>query len=279
MLKNSFCHVPGIGGVYEQRLWSLGFDTWDSVLDGFSGELSAKRFSALDRHLRKSLYELEEGNAAFFSDCLPNEEHWRMFPEFRHLVAYLDIETTGLVSMGNAITTIALYDGRTVHCYVRGQNLAEFGHDVQKYRLIVTYNGKCFDIPVIEQSFDIRLNAAHIDLRYVLNSLGYRGGLKTCERRFGIDRGDLNGVDGYYAILLWDEYVRNGNESALETLLAYNVEDVVNLETLMVGAYNLKLGGTPFLGSRRQALPEVPQTPFRAHAETLRRIREALVYR
>ncbi len=279
MLKNSFCHVPGIGAVYERRLWSLGVNSWDSVLDGYSSVLTGRRFSELSHHIERSIDELESQNASFFSKCLPSEEHWRMYPEFRHSVAYLDIETTGLRSGGNAITSIAVYDGRDIRCYVQGRNLAEFREDIQKYKLLVTYNGRCFDVPVIEQGLRVRFDAAHIDLRYVLNSLGYMGGLKMCEKQFGIDRGDLDGVNGYYAVLLWNEYVTNGNERALETLLAYNVEDVINLETLMVGAYNQKLGATPFFDSHQQTLPEAPVSPYQAHPETIRHIRRTYMYK
>jgi uncharacterized protein YprB with RNaseH-like and TPR domain len=54
------------------------------------------------------------------------------------------------------------------------------------------YNGKTFDVPFIEKYFGIRMNHAHIDLRYVLKSLGYAGGLKRCEKALGLDRGEEN---------------------------------------------------------------------------------------
>src|SRR5947199_8147 len=84
-------------------------------------------------------------------------------------------------------------------------------------------------------------NQAHIDLRYPLRSLGYTGGLKGCERQLGVARPGLEDVDGYLAVLLWDEYRRRKNERALETLLAYNAHDTVNLAALMVHAYNGKV--------------------------------------
>ena len=34
------------------------------------------------------------------------------------------------------------------------------------------------------------------------------------------------------AVLLWYDYVNNNNKEALQTLLAYNQEDVVNLRVL-----------------------------------------------
>ena len=75
----------------------------------------------------------------------------------------------------------------------------------------------------IESYFNIQLNHAHIDLRYILQSLGFRGGLKGCERQLGIDRGDLRDIDGFFAVLLWHEYQRNGNRPRVlvaQTLLS-----------------------------------------------------------
>ena len=87
-----------------------------------------------------------------------------------------------------------------------------------------------------------------------------------------MDRGDLDGVDGYFAVLLWLDYQRSRNPKALETLLAYNIMDVVNLETLMVMAYNLKLKDTPFSETLSLPLPDTPAIPFHADKKTIERI-------
>lgn len=163
---------------------------------------------------------------------------WHQFPEFRDSVAYVDIETTGLSRQYNEITTIALYDGNQVYTYVNGKNLEDFKTDILKYKFLVTYNGKSFDAPFIETFFNIKLDHEHIDLRYPLRKLGYTGGLKAIEQRLGIDRGELKSVDGFFAVRLWHEYKRTKNERALETLLAYNCADVVNLEILMIHVVN-----------------------------------------
>ncbi|MCC7374460.1 MAG: ribonuclease H-like domain-containing protein [Verrucomicrobiales bacterium] len=211
-------------------------------------------------------------NPAFFAATLPSNESWRLFSEFREAAAYVDIETTGLGGPGDHITTIALYDGLTIRHYVHGQNLEAFAQDIQEYRLLVTYNGKCFDLPMLRAAFGLPLDQAHIDLRYVLASLGFKGGLKSCERQLGLDRGDLRNVDGFFAVLLWHDYQSRGNPHALETLLAYNIRDVVNLEPLLVKAYNLKVAATPFRAELEQALPTPPVEPFQAHAPTIDRL-------
>jgi uncharacterized protein len=271
VLRQTFCHVPGIGLKAEERLWASGVVSWDAV-EPATAALGVRRRERLVQHLEASQRHLAGGNAAFFTGTLPASEHWRLYPEFRDSVAYVDIETTGLGSPGDHITTIALYDGRSIRHYVHGQNLADFARDIRDYRLLVTYNGKCFDLPMLRASFGLALDQAHIDLRYVLSSLGYKGGLKGCERRLGLDRGDLADVDGFFAVLLWREYRKRGNAQALETLLAYNIRDVVNLEALLVKAYNLKAAPRPFGPSVTLPLPLSPSEPFQAHAPTIQRL-------
>jgi uncharacterized protein YprB with RNaseH-like and TPR domain len=272
MLQNTFCHIRGIGPVTERQLWEDGTQSWSAALEQDQIPLSPTKAARLKSSLQESITHLESDDARYFGQHVPSNQQWRMFPEFRHSIAYLDIETTGLGGPGDHITTIAVYDGRSISCYVHGQNLDAFREDVARYALIVTYNGKCFDVPFIENDLGLRMLQAHIDLRYVLASLGCRGGLKGCERQLGLDRQDLQDVDGFFAVLLWRDYVRKGNVRALETLLAYNILDVVNLEALMIIAYNKKLLDTPFADSHRLPGPELPPNPFHADRETIERL-------
>ncbi|WDP89915.1 MAG: ribonuclease H-like domain-containing protein [Desulfobacter sp.] len=276
MLKNSFQHIPGIGTKTELQLWDFGLREWQDALNGGPYPVPAKRMETLKAHAGESIQQLNTNNPRYFADLLPPKEHWRFFPEFRNSTAYIDIETTGLEAW-DTITTIALYDGRGIRYYVQGRNLEDFIEDIRQYTVLVTFNGKTFDVPFIERQFGVRLDHAHIDLRYVLKSLGYAGGLKRCEHELGISRGDLEGVDGYFAILLWADYQQNANEKALETLLAYNIEDVVNLEHLMVLAYNMKLKGTPFAETCGLPRPNGPELPFSPDPGTIARLKKDAV--
>lgn len=278
MIKNTFVHAPGIGPSLEKQLWRAGIASWQDFLDAGPLHLpfGARKRDALRDHIDRSIDHLENNDPHFFAESLPLSESWRLFPEFRSTVAYLDIETTGMGTFNNHITTISVYDGASIFTYVYGENLQAFRDCIESYRVIVTYNGKCFDIPFIRSFLGIPMSQVHIDLRYVLKSLGYGGGLKGCERQLGLDRGDLDGVDGFFAVLLWDDYRRNGNRKALETLLAYNIMDVVNLESLMVMAYNLKLEGTPFRESHHLEAPAPTLSPYEPHGRTVGRIRDML---
>ena len=278
MLQNTFMHIQSIGAVTEQRLWESGLSHWDAFSDDISIPLSGKRRYFLQKGIDVSRHHLNQNNPGYFSKFLPANLSWRFFPEFRNSTVYLDIETTGLDRHFQSITTIALYDGNEIKTYVHGQNLDDFIDEIYKYKVIATYNGKCFDIPFIESFFNIRLNHAQIDLRYILYSLGFRGGLKRCERQLGLDRGDLRDIDGFFAVLLWDEFVKTENRQILETLLAYNVQDTITLENLMVAAYNLKLRETPFYDDLLIAELTPPANPFRADLATIDRIRSSSQY-
>jgi len=278
MLTNTFIHIQSIGIKTEQKLWDVGIRDWDIFSEDLPIPIPAGRKYFLKKGIEKSRHHLYHRNPQYFSKRLPSNQSWRMFSEFRDSTAYLDIETTGLDRHYDSITTIALYDGQVIKTYVPGQNLEDFLDDIHKYKVIVTYNGKSFDIPFIESFFRIRLNHAHIDLRYILYSLGFKGGLKSIEHQLGTDRGDLRDIDGYFAVLLWNEYVRTGDQKALETLLSYNVQDTITLENLMVIAYNMKLKETPFYDTHLIEDPTLPVNPYRADLATVDRIKRSPQY-
>ncbi|MEE4242084.1 MAG: ribonuclease H-like domain-containing protein, partial [Desulfopila sp.] len=225
--------------------------------------------------LKVSSEALLHNNPIFFADRLASGEQWRLFSHFRQTTAYIDIETTGLHDDAE-ITTIALYDGTNVYSYVNGSNLEDFLEDIMRYDVLVSYNGKGFDIPFIENFFKVRLPQAHIDLRFILARLGLKGGLKGCEKKLGINRGALDGVDGYFAVLLWRRYQEYCDPKALQTLLAYNIEDTVNLERLMVEAWNRNVEQTPFGDTLSLPFPQAPEIPFHPDLDCIAAIKRTM---
>jgi uncharacterized protein len=258
MLRHSFIHVPGVGDKRERDLWRKGFVDWDSFRRLHPP--GAWRDLILDR--------LDDAAAA---RALPRREAWRLAAEFPGRTLFLDIETTGLSFEGDSVTCVGVSDGRDVATYVRGENLSNFPEALSGVELLVTYNGSMFDVPVLQRAFP-RVDFAkfhHIDLRFPLHRLGLKGGLKGVEKKLGLARPDaIEGVDGYTAVLLWRAH-EAGREGALETLLTYCLEDVVNLKPLLAEAYNrltkdLPIEVPPIDDVRRPAIP------YRADAALVR---------
>jgi len=67
-------------------------------------------------------------------------------------------------------------------------------------------------------------------------------------------------------------YKKSRNEKSLETLLSYNIEDVLNLEYLMIIAYNQKLKDIPFAFDDI-SIPTPQQNPFKVDSSTVSRIK------
>lgn len=152
--------------------------------------------------------------------------------------AYLDIETTGLCSFYDEITVVGI-------CLANGSEhelVQLIGADVTKSNLlrtlrcvdtIYTYNGSRFDLPFID--FRLRVNLRehfhHHDLMHDCWKNNLYGGFKTIERQLGIPR-RLQGIGGAEAVILWWRYQLHDDRKALNLLLEYNKEDVMNLMAL-----------------------------------------------
>lgn len=278
MLLSSFLHIPSIGASTEKKIWQNGICTMDDFVKNPPDFFSADKTKKIIKYIYLAKRKIEENDPGYFIENLPSAEHWRLFRQYRKTCAYIDIETTGLGFPYDEITTIALYDGINIKYYINGINLDDFPKDINKYRVLVTYNGKVFDIPFIENFFKIRLEHAHLDLRYILKSLGFSGGLKSCEKQLGIGRtGEVAEVDGAFAIVLWNDYIKNNNKDSLETLLSYNIEDVLNLEYLMVYAFNRHLSQIPRVTMPIKG-PVKPKNPFEPHKDVIKRLKASCIY-
>lgn len=237
MLFRTFLHIPGVGERLERLIWSHGITTWDDFLaSARSKELFGRRYRTIIRYIEKSKQNID--NIQFFKKLLPSRELWRLFSHFQEKTAYLDIESI-YKNSSHEITIIGLYGRDRMRTFVRGVDIERFKEEIINYDLIVTYNGMCFDLPVLRQKLGLSFPHAHIDLRFFLKRLGYTGGLKGVEKQFGICRSNgIDGLNGYDAVLLWKKYLK-GDKQALTTLLEYNTCDTKHLKLLMEKSYCL----------------------------------------
>ena len=150
--------------------------------------------------------------------------------------AYLDIETTGLSPESCYITVAGIYicrDGNSDVIQLMGRDITAESilEALQGVDVLYTYNGSRFDLPFIQNCLGINLTKTltHIDLMYHCWRKNLYGGLKSVERQLGIGR-HLTDVNGYEAVRLWWRYLNSCDTDALNKLLQYNKEDVVNLK-------------------------------------------------
>jgi uncharacterized protein YprB with RNaseH-like and TPR domain len=181
---------------------------------------------------------LARGDAEALAALLPGRERWRLFPAFQEDAAYLDIETDG----GDLVTAVGVLDRGGPRVFLRDRDLDDFPAATAGWKLLVTFNGASFDVPILERAFPgWRAPRAHVDLRHLWHRLGHRGGLKLLEHETGVGRPDhLGGVDGMEAVRLWRRH-RAGDRTALRRLAEYNLYDAVNLKALMTLGHNRML--------------------------------------
>ncbi|MGQ9590693.1 MAG: ribonuclease H-like domain-containing protein [Planctomycetota bacterium] len=254
-LPNTFLHIRGIGPKKERELWERGATDWSSARAADLSWLGRNAAEIVREACAISEERLARRDAAFFSYRLPTARRLQLYEAFRDDAAFLDIETDPY-----EVTLAGVQFRGRYRTFVRGEDLDELPAHLESAKLVVTYSGSAFDLPILLRSVyreALRGRAAplgasarpprglfnlaqgvhipglgHVDLRFVLRSFGLRGGLKRVEAQLGISRPEeVAGLDGADAVILWHRHLA-GDSRAFELLVAYNREDVVNLEKI-----------------------------------------------
>lgn len=249
MINSTFIHIPGFSYKKERNLWNNNIKTWEDLINKLKSNqtvlFKSDEFDSTNsknklilRYLNDSISALINHNIDYFKNLLPKREYWRLISNFPNSLVFLDIETTGLSKIYDEITLIGLFDGNEYNFFLKDYNLRKFIHTIRKYSIVVTFNGTLFDIPFLKAKLPkIKLPPIHIDLRFLLARLGFRGGLKNIEEELGIKRQrETQDINGFQATVLWNQYLR-GNLYSLEKLIHYNFDDTVNLNKLLKFAH------------------------------------------
>jgi uncharacterized protein YprB with RNaseH-like and TPR domain len=166
--------------------------------------------------------------------------------------AFLDTETTGLAGGSGTLAFLVGIGSITPAGFGLKQYflrqpaeepslLSALTADLANYDVLVTYNGKAFDVPLLETRFLMNRQKApfarlqHVDLLYGARRL-WRLKLESCrlqdlERRIlGHERvGDVGG--GFIPNLYFD-YLRRSDPGPLESVFFHNAIDILSLACL-----------------------------------------------
>ncbi|HEY0469873.1 MAG TPA: ribonuclease H-like domain-containing protein [Polyangiaceae bacterium] len=193
---------------------------------------------------------------------------------------YFDTETTGLGGGAGVLAFlvgIAWFDDQSrLHAEQfllrspaeEAPLLEVFAERVEACELLVSYNGKAFDWPLLNGRMVMNRRAklpdrAHLDLLHIARRL-HKTRLGPCRLIgleadvLGFERGpDIAGID---IAPRYAHFLRSGDESALEQVVEHNAWDVVSMAAL-VGLY-----GEPFELLHEQDLLGLARTLKRARA-------------
>ncbi len=171
-------------------------------------------------------------------------------------VVFLDTETTGLSGgTGTCAFLIGIGMAEGSAFRVRQYFLRDFTEEkaalqalaeaLEPYQLLVTFNGKTFDLPLLEARYTLaRMRSpfarlAHLDLLHPARRL-WKLRLESCNLKnlerelLGIARnGDVAGSE---IPQIYFDYLRTGSAEGLQPVFFHNALDIVTLAALMVEA-------------------------------------------
>jgi uncharacterized protein YprB with RNaseH-like and TPR domain len=257
MLNYSFLHIPGIGETTEKRLWDQGVRSWDDLESSLGDVFGAKKAATVAAHLEESRAAFESGEFKYFSERMKGAHMWRLIPQCQDAVAYLDIETTGLgfPPQSHSTTIAVLFKGELIVEHEPERKLALLERLEAEAKMIVTFNGMCFDMPFLRHETGLELRVPHVDLCIWFRRHDIRGGLKAIQRAFPeVHQRSSMDIDGFDAVRLWRMHKR-GVPRALETLMTYNAEDSLVLQPLMHIAFERELSRHAHLPLRSLETP------------------------
>src|SRR5882724_2591839 len=238
MLRQTFCHLPGISLKKELDFWRSGVANWDDLERAITPQLplfaERGRNSRLLGEIDLSRKAFEERDASFFASRLPRTEHYRIACSLPESVLFLDIETTGLSRYYDYITLVGISKGDQYKVFLRGSKDSEFFEWLRGSSVIVTFNGSLFDLPfLLEQYPNLPVPPVHIDLRFLARRAGFSGGQKELETKLRIKRPtDIADMKGEAAPILWHRF-RRGDTEALRRLIEYSHADVEGMKRII----------------------------------------------
>lgn len=166
-------------------------------------------------------------------------------------IGTLDIETTGLNPARNKFILGGLFDFQTktmhqIFAENRGEEaeaLKSFAGEVSGLDMVITYNGRHFDMPFINKRLNyFKMKGCtpyNLDLYLVVNGHSpikkFVPNLKqkTVENYMGLWQSRADEISGAESVELYDRYEKSGDPQLEEKILLHNSDDVLQLTRLL----------------------------------------------
>ncbi|MCW3998326.1 MAG: ribonuclease H-like domain-containing protein [Candidatus Bathyarchaeota archaeon] len=250
--KNLLSDLKILSGIGPKREFKLKKDGYSSI-------------KALENH------PLWKKSASNFMNLINKKEigqlqsHlWKNHPKSHPLIHYLaglnktenfaivDIETLGLSERPIVLIGIATLRKKAVHTsQLLMRSISDepaaiwaFTKKIHSHYSLISYNGRSFDIPYIQQrlayyGIDCQINNPHFDLlhftRRALRHKLRNCRLETVEEYLNIGRG-IN-IPGALVPEFYQTYQQTGNVGPLVAIVEHNKQDLITLATLFSRLY------------------------------------------
>ena len=167
-------------------------------------------------------------------------------------ILYLDTETTGLAGAGTVAFEVGLGWQEGTHFHVRQLVMRDYPEErflleeivrlAEGFDVICTFNGKTFDLPLLRNRFIMNrirtacLDKPHIDLLHIARRV-WKLRLRRCnltnleEALLGVPR--VDDLPGAQVPERFFSYLKSGDFSLLDDVLAHNRQDIVSLQNLL----------------------------------------------
>lgn len=233
MIRNTFLFLEKVKHRKEQNLWKQGIRTWTDFLNAeIIKNISPIKKAYFDRKIKEAQQALREENSSYFKEKLPKKEMWRLYPEFKEECCFLDVE----IDNKRRVILVGISNYYNSNFFVHRINLEHnfLQEELDKYKLLITFNGSSFDLPLLDRQLNIEIKIPHIDLKPLCVKLGLKGGLKEVENILNLKRpAHLYGSP----VDLWKAFHASGDKEYLDLLIDYNREDIENLKLVMDHCY------------------------------------------
>lgn len=254
--KNQMNHnlklLPSIGIKKEQALKNKGYVTIEALKNHDRyGDVASKFSETVDDMSFHEIMDLLDSNR-YSRRCRDNLLKCISLTDCENF-KFMDIETKGLSNVPVILIGVAEIKGNNIitsqyflrdypeECAVLDAYLSHLDED----SVHVTFNGKSFDVPFINNRclynrINANLDLPHLDLMHFAKNL-WKDELPNCKLQtieqefFGIERED--DVPGQYIPGYYDTYLSENNIGPIVPIIEHNRQDIVSLAAFLEKMY------------------------------------------